>query len=378
MKRFRRGGFDRVGDGDDAGRFAVDGEEDRGGAVLAQAFGILGERRRIDVELGEEFRAAEREPLALDHADDALAGRRIEAAHGRKLDLALGGGGDNGRRQRMLAAAFDARRVSQHLSFVEAGQRHDRDDLRLAFGERAGLVDHQRVDLFHALERLGVLDQHAQLRAAADADHDRHRRGQTERAGAGDDQHAHRGHQPEGEARLRPERRPGREGDERHRDHRRHEPCGDAIGQPLDRRAAPLRGRHHLHDLRQQRVAADFVGAHHEAAAAIDGAADHARIFFLGHRHGFAGHHGFVERGMAVEHRAVDRHLVAGPHTQSVADRDGVERDFLVAAVVLDAARGLGREIEQARIAPEVAARARSSSTWPISTSTVIMLAASK
>ncbi len=38
----------------------------------------------------------------------------------------------------------------------------------------------------------------------------------------------------------------------------------------------------------------------------------------------------------------------------------------------------LGARSSKARIAPEVAARARSSSTWPISTSTVIMLAASK
>ena len=79
----------------------------------------------------------------------------------------------------------------------------------------------------------------------------------------------------------------------------------------------------------------------------VEGAADHARIFFLGHRHGFAGHHGFIERGAAFQHDAVDRHLVAGAHAQAVADLDGVERDFLVAAVVLDAARGLGREIEQ-------------------------------
>ena len=301
----------------------------------------------VDIEFGEEFGVAEREPLALDHADHAFAGRRIEAAHGRKLDLALGGGRDDRRRQRMLAAALDAGRKPQHLRLVEAGRRHHRDHLRLAFGQRAGLVDHQRVDLFHPLQRLGILDQHAGLRAAADADHDRHRRGEAERAGAGDDQHAHRRHQAKGKARLRPERRPGGERHERHRDHRRHEPAGDLIGQPLDRRAAALRLRHHLHDLRQQRVAADLVGAHHEAAAAVDRAADHARVFFLGHRHGFAGHHGFIERGAALQHDAVDRHLVAGAHAQAVADIDGVERNFLVAAVVLDAARGLGRQIEQ-------------------------------
>ena len=39
----------------------------------------------------------------------------------------------------------------------------------------------------------------------------------------------------------------------------------DAVGEPLDRRAAALRLADHAHDLRQQRVAADALGAHHEA-----------------------------------------------------------------------------------------------------------------
>ena len=127
--------------------------------------------------------------------------------------------------KRMLARPFDAGGEAQHLVLDEAVRRNDGDDLRPAFGQRAGLVDHQRVDLLHAFERLGVADQHAGLRAAADADHDRHRRRKSERARAGDDQHADRGDDAVGNARLRSERRPGDEGDHRHRDHGRHEPA---------------------------------------------------------------------------------------------------------------------------------------------------------
>ena len=72
----------------------------------------------------------------------------------------------------------------------------------------------------------------------------------------------------EGEARLGPEDRPGREGDQRDRDHRGHEPARHPVGQALDRRAAALRLGHHLDDLRQHRVAADLLGAHDEAARA--------------------------------------------------------------------------------------------------------------
>ena len=106
-------------------------------------------------------------------------------------------------------------------------------DLRLALGQRARLVDHQRVDLLHPLQRLGVLDQHAGLRAAADADHDRHRRREPERAGAGDDQHADGGDQAEGQARLGSERRPGR----KCRDAPRRSPPARTSRRP-DRRAA--------------------------------------------------------------------------------------------------------------------------------------------
>ena len=76
----------------------------------------------------------------------------------------------------------------------------------------------------------------------------------------------HGGDQAERHPRLRPEAGPGAEGEQRHGDHGRHEPAGDLIGQPLDRRAGALRVRDHLDDLGQQGVAPDLVGAHHETA----------------------------------------------------------------------------------------------------------------
>ncbi len=48
----RCGGFDRVGDRDDAGQLAVHAEEYGGGAVAAQALGFSGERRCIDIQFG--------------------------------------------------------------------------------------------------------------------------------------------------------------------------------------------------------------------------------------------------------------------------------------------------------------------------------------
>ena len=199
-----------------------------------------------------------------------------------------------------------------------------RDDLRLALGERAGLVDDERVDLLHALQRLGVLDQDAGLGATPDADHDRHRRGEAERAGAGDDEHGDGGDEAVGEARLRARTSPRR----RRRAAAtamtsRHEPAGDLIGQALDRRAAALGLGDHLHDLRQHRVAADLLGSHHEAR----------RVWFIVPPITFApllfvtGIDSPVTidsstDDSAFDDLAVDRHFLARPHAQTIADCD--------------------------------------------------------
>ena len=72
------------------------------------------------------------------------------------------------------------------------------------------LSTHQRVDLLHLLERLGIADEHAVLRALADADHDGHRRGQAQRTGTGDDEHGHRRDERVAERRRRAPDQPGR------------------------------------------------------------------------------------------------------------------------------------------------------------------------
>ena len=105
----------------------------------------------------------------------------------------------------------------EHVRLVVAGLRQDRDELGLADGQRAGLIDDERVDLREGLERLGVPDQHAGLGAAAGRGHDRDRRREAERAGTGDDQHRDRRDQRVGQRRRRPPDRPGDEGD--HRQH---------------------------------------------------------------------------------------------------------------------------------------------------------------
>ena len=171
---------------------------------------------------------AQRDGVGRHFAGDALAGDRSESRPARP------GAAPRSRAAATMAAASGCslarsrrRGERQQIVLGPLARRHDRDDARPAFGQRAGLVDHERIDLLQALQRLGRADQHAGARALADADHDRHRRREAERAGAGDDQHRDRGDQRIGERRGRSPDRPGRECQQRDGDHRGHEPAGD-------------------------------------------------------------------------------------------------------------------------------------------------------
>ena len=140
-------------------------------------------------------------------------------------------------------------------------------------GDRPGLVQHDGVDASGLLQHLGTLDQDPELRAPSGAHQQGRGRGQTERAGAGDDQHRDGG--GEGElglpagAELEPQRH---QGDEQHRGH---EDRADLVGQPLHLGLAGLGVGDDPRDLRQPGVRADPGRAHHQTSARVDRRAGH-------------------------------------------------------------------------------------------------------
>src|SRR5690606_26421233 len=131
-----------------------------------------------DALLLDELGTAAYNVRAVDVADHALAQRRVEVRHRRQAQPALLSISDDGRRQWVFARALHARELLQDGIDVEARNRLDVHDLWPALGERARLVDHQRVDLLHALQGFSVAYQHAVLSALANAHHDGHRRRQ--------------------------------------------------------------------------------------------------------------------------------------------------------------------------------------------------------
>ena len=152
------------------------------------------------------------------------------------------------------------------------------------------------------------------------------------------------------------------------REHRANHYCRNEIarhdvGQALNRRAAPLGVGHHPHDLREQRIGADPLGAHHEAAAGVDGGADDAVARTLEHRDRLAGEHRFVDRAFALDNHAVDRNVLARAHAQPIANLDLAQRDVSSTPLSRSRRAVFGASLSRARIAPAVWLRARNSST---------------
>ena len=247
----------------------------------------------------------------------------------------------------MFAVRFDRSGEAQDVVFVLAGRGDDLCERGSALGQRAGLVDGERVDFLQPLQRLRIADENPEMRAAPHADHDRHRRGESERAGARDDEHGHGIDQRIGIARLGPEHDPRDEGDDGARDDGGDEPARDGVGHALDRRAAALGRADHLHNAREQRVVADFLRLHEKTSRAVDRAARDGAARFFFHRNRLAGDHRFIHRASAFEHAAIDRDFLAGPDAQAVTGMDLFQRHIGLGAVVGNASRGLGREAEQ-------------------------------
>ena len=196
--------------------------------------------------------------------------------------------------------------------------------LRLAAGDRAGLVQRHDFGLAGFLQRDGGLEQDAVPGAQAVADHDRHRRGQPQRARAADDQHgdaagegeadALTGQQPDG-------RRHGGDGNDRGDEH-----AGDPVGDLGDRSLGRGGVGDHLDDLGERRVLADARRLAAEEAGLVDRRGGHRVARGLVDRDALACQRGFVDRALALEHHAVHWNVFARMHDEDVAQADLLDR----------------------------------------------------
>ena len=232
----------------------------------------------------------------------------------------------------MLGGGLHRRPARQHHIGVLTGCGLDCADVHLTGGHRAGLVEHHSVNTADGLENLRLLDQHAQLGAAAGPYQDRRRRGQAQRARAGDDQHCdcrgkrHRsrvpGQQPAGQRHRRDDQDHGNE----HRGH--------AIGEPLYGCLAALRiGDHSCHPGKLG-IGTNPAGAQQNPTKGVDGSTEHRITGRHIHWHRFTGHGRGVQRRCTVDHHTVGGDPFAGAHHDHVTDYElvGADPDLLAIA----------------------------------------------
>ena len=124
---------------------------------------------------------------------------------------------------------------------------------------------------------------------------------------------------------------------------------------------------------------ADALRFEDERAGAVHRAAGDARR--RRHRDGdrFAGQHRLVDAALALDDDAIRRHTLTRPHTKPVADVNTTSSAPVLPSRRCEAACAVaGASERRLRMAALVLLRARSSSTWPSSTSTTMTAAGSK
>ena len=281
--------------------------------------------------------------LALDLAADALTGDLLKFVDGQERERFLLRLGHDGLGKRMLGELFERRGDGEKFVPADAAVDDVGDD-GLALRDGAGLVEHDGVDAVRRLKRFGRLDEDAVHRAAARADHDGRRRGETQRAGAADDENGNTDGQRKFHAVAR--QQPCCRRDDGDRDDDGDEHAADLIGELGDGRFGARGLVHKAYDLGKGGIVADFGRAHLEIAGFVDGRADDAvsRLLFDGDA--LARQRGFVDRGRSLEHDAVDGDALARLDDQHVAELDLLDGDDALDAVALDR-RGLGRKVHE-------------------------------
>ena len=180
--------------------------------------------------------------------------------------------------ERMLAAPLQAAASRSRSSAVQPFAGSTAVTRRLALGQRAGLVDDERVGACRAVSSASAFLIRTPTRARGRsptmiaigvARPSAHGQAMISTATALTSACASRGSGPTELQATNVSRRDEHD--------RRHEIRGDPIGQPLNRRAAALRLADHPHDLREQRVAPTRSARIEQRARAVDHrAADHA------------------------------------------------------------------------------------------------------
>lgn len=262
---------------------------------------------------------------ALDPASDPFTRGLGDVEGDGQSEAARMRGGDDGLRHGVLGRLVERGGHTQDVGLRKVSEALDRHDLRMAFRQRAGLVEDQRSDARHRLQWPRALDQHAELRRTRQTSDQRDWHRKDQRTGRRDDEHGNGPDRIAGEP-------PSGTGDA---DRGRQKPERPAVGKPRHRR---LRGLC-LFDQPDDPGIRAVLGFSHrdqiESLARVGRAAHRLRPARQPDRQGFARQRGGVEEGCIRGHLAIDWHDVALPDQEPVARRNLIEGHLLQPAVAM-------------------------------------------
>ncbi|EXI73898.1 MAG: hypothetical protein AW07_02035 [Candidatus Accumulibacter sp. SK-11] len=345
-----RAGTRLVGDCQQCDETAVEGDEDRRPALVSERRRLRQAGGTVDAGLREQRRVADQHRMVLADGTHTAPGYRLELAAFCRRDHLCRAPGSDRPAQEVLGASLRSRNDCQQPAPVDGGGREEIGEHRSAFGDRAGLVEDDRVQPGSAFQCLAVSDVDAAPRCLAGTDHDCRRRRQPECTWTGDEQDR------DGVCQSRRRRtageQPAAEGQPGDAADGRNEAFRDAVGEPLHRQLAALCMVDQADDSRQHGVGTDRSGAQREAAVAVDAAGVHTIAAALADRQRLAAEQRFVHLRTAGLDDAVGRNALAGTHAQQVADDDLVDRHLLLAAV---AQEHRSRHLQLAQLADRLA-----------------------
>ena len=226
----------------------------------------------------------------------------------------------------MVGADLKARRQQDHL-VPPGGQGHDIGQLRPAFGQGAGLVEGDGLQVAQGFQDGTALDQQALARTGRQAGRNGRRGRDHQGAGAGDQQKSQRPVNPG--APILPGQQGRGQGDEqRDGHHRRHIDPGETVDEAGNRGLGLLRFFHQADDAGDGIVFRALGDFELQRRFEVDGAGEDLVARALAARHGFAVHRGFVQAGLPLPDHAIGRHPVARTDQQEIADLHLIGRDF--------------------------------------------------
>ena len=307
----------------------------------------------VGYDLGDPIAFAQAHAVPFHHRLQARAGNGFQIGNLDQRDALLLAVARDGAGQRMRGEAFERIGQLRHLALAPRRKTLHALHLKLARGQRAGLVHRHHVHLREIFHRRAAAKENAAPRAARDGR--QHRRGnrQHQRAGRRHDQQRHRLVKralacARGNKRRTSRRQPP---DEKHHRRQRENAPGvggaELVGESLRRRLEMLRLLDQLDDLLQRTFPGGPQHDRLDHAGEIHRPGQQRVTDLLLHRHRFAGEIRFIGRRAAFQHLGIDGELLIGFDQQALAGAQLLHGrgDFM--ALLVEHKRGLGRVLEQ-------------------------------